>query len=154
MIIGEGGAHAWKIGERASSGGKADRVHKRRHDTVNAARISRSHGLHGEGQGSLRLAAFAQHFLGAGMAFAAAGADIEVLAQVGQRGHAILGSLTDFSVGDVIANTDDHCYTHLAKSQKRAVLPAGLAGRCLSCIYAVRISLFSCVMRSLYIRPP
>jgi hypothetical protein len=46
--------------------------------------------------------------LGARMAFAAAGADFKFIAQLNHRRHAIFHGLTDFSIGNVVAYTDNH----------------------------------------------
>jgi len=53
--------------------------------------------------------AFAQYGLGAGMAFAAAGANTKFLAQLRHRREASgLHRPADFAFRDVVADTDDH----------------------------------------------
>ncbi len=65
--------------------------------------------LHREKRGSLAFrSAFTQHLLGARVAFAATGSYIEVCAQVGKGSHALIDRLADFTIGDVVAYTDNH----------------------------------------------
>ena len=72
-----------------------------------------------EGSGSLRQAAhfgdgglavdvFVQYLARIADAGAAHGADAQFLAQFGHRRDAQFGRLADFTVGDVVADTDDH----------------------------------------------
>ena len=55
--------------------------------------------------------AFAQNLLGAGMAFAAAGAYVKIFAQLGHGCHAGIHGMPDFAIGNVIANTHNHSDT-------------------------------------------
>jgi hypothetical protein len=57
--------------------------------------------------------AFAQNLLGARMAFAAAGADVEMLTQFDHRRHAGVDGFADLAIGNVVADTDDHRCTLL-----------------------------------------
>jgi hypothetical protein len=51
---------------------------------------------------------FSQYRLCAGMAFSAAGADAELIAQAGHGCHSRINGLADFSLGDIMANADNH----------------------------------------------
>lgn len=53
-------------------------------------------------------AALAQHLFGMGMAFAAAGTDTQLIAQLGHRRHSRSYHLADFVIGNVLANADNH----------------------------------------------
>ena len=68
-------------------------------------------GLERQGLGLLHAVfkTFAQHGLCAGVAFAAAGADAQLLAQLRHGRHACFYGTADLAFGDVVANTDDHC---------------------------------------------
>ena len=53
--------------------------------------------------------AFAQDVFGAGMAFAAASANTELLAKLGHGGHACVHCLMNLAFRNVVTNTYDHC---------------------------------------------
>lgn len=60
-----------------------------------------------------------QHPFGASVAFAATGADIEVGAQLDHGAHAGIDGLPDGSVGDVVADADDHVNFLRKQKQKK-----------------------------------
>ena len=60
------------------------------------------------GDGGLAVHVLVQHFACIADAGATHGAHAQFLAQLGDRRDAQLGRLADFTVGDVIADTDDH----------------------------------------------